>query len=85
MVASNYVLEYQEHLADRILGRLCEAAELVSSNLTANRNRLRELLDDLAVQLDAGDLAMEALEIEHNHKPLARSQMRLVHGAAHKR
>ena len=62
MVASNMSFEFQEHLTDRILGRLCEAAELVSTNLTANRFRLRELLDDLAFELDAGDLAMRTLE-----------------------
>jgi hypothetical protein len=62
MVASNMSLEFQEHITDRILGRLCEAAELVSADLTANRFRLRELLDDLAFELDAGDLALSTLD-----------------------
>lgn len=62
MVASNMSAEFKEHLADRILGRLCEAADLVATNLTANRARLRELLDDLAFELDAGDLAICTLE-----------------------
>jgi hypothetical protein len=61
MVAVKSNGDFQEHLADRILGRLCEAAELVTLDLVANRNRLRELVDELAFELDAGDLAIFTL------------------------
>lgn len=76
MVASNSQFAFHEHLTDRILGRLCEAAELVSTNLLANRFRLRELLDDLAFELDAGDLAMSTLGQEIPYKGSAGIQIR---------
>ena len=62
MVAVNTSIEFREHLTGRILGRLCQAVELVTDDLVANRMRLRELLDDLAFELDAGDVAICTLE-----------------------
>lgn len=82
MVASNMSFEFQEHITDRILGRLCEAAELVSTDLTANRFRLRELLDDLAFELDAGDLAMSTLEHQGPYDALPAKQTRLATSAS---
>lgn len=78
MVASNTQFVFQEHLTDRILGRLCQAAELVATNLTANRFRLRELLDDLAFELDAGDLAMSTLEQDGPYKKSTGTQIRFA-------
>ena len=73
MVASVSSSVFQDHIAERILGRLCEAARLATTDLTANRTRLRELLDDLAFELDAGDLAMSALRHEGPYeKPAAK-------------
>ena len=62
MVAVHTCVEFREHLTDRILGRLCQAAELVTDDLIANRMRVRELLDDLAYELDAGELALCTLD-----------------------
>ena len=61
MVASVGNSVFLEHLSGRFLSRLGEAARLVSADFSANRFRLRELLDDLAFELDAGDLAIRTL------------------------
>ena len=61
MVATVGNTVFVEHLTGRFLSRLGEAAKLVSSDFSANRIRLRELLDDLAYELDAGDVALRTL------------------------
>lgn len=82
MVAANMNVEFREHLTDRILGRLCEAAELVTDDLVANRIRLRELLDDLAFELDAGDLAMSTIESDSDYAASTVNRIKLVTGPA---
>lgn len=44
----------------RIVNRLCEAAQLAATNLTANRARLKSMLEDLEYELDASDLCSTA-------------------------
>ena len=69
---------FEEHLTGRILGRLCEAAKLVSADLSGNRFRLRELLDDLTFELDAGDLAMHTFKREGAHRKSTVTGIRLA-------
>lgn len=52
-----WTLEYL--LRQRIATRLWEGAQMAAADITANRERLRALLDDLTYELDAVDVTLD--------------------------
>ena len=43
---------------ERTINRLCQAARLVASDFTANRDKVRQMVEDLAYELDSYEVTL---------------------------